>query len=48
MKFCPNCGYPLEGKNICTCGYNVDTNQIDEKIYEAYKKKGKDIYEKLY
>ena len=39
MKFCPNCGYPF-------CWYNVDTNQIDEKIYEVYKKKGKDIYKK--
>lgn len=37
MKFCPNCGFPLEEKKICNCGYNVDTNEVDEKTFEQYK-----------
>ena len=24
MKFCPNCGFLLDGKTICTFGYNVE------------------------
>ena len=38
MKFCPNCGFPLEGKNICTCGYNVKTGEVDNTINETYNK----------
>ena len=45
MKFCPNCGYPLEGKKICNCGYNVETNEVDEKVYEKYKENEKKLYE---
>lgn len=30
MKFCPNCGFPLYGKTICTCGYNVETGEINK------------------
>lgn len=45
MKYCPNCGYPLEDKKICNCGYNVETNEVDEKVYEEYKENEKKSYE---
>lgn len=46
MKFCPNCGNPLEGKEKCNCGYNTKTNEVDEKIYEEYKQIEKDNYKR--
>lgn len=45
MKFCPNCGSPLEGKTKCNCGYNVETNEVDEKEYEEFKNREKTLYE---
>ena len=47
MKFCPTCGFPLEGKKVCNCGYNVETNGIDiSQMNEEYNKKNKDNYER--
>lgn len=46
MKFCPNCGFLLEDKKICDCGYNVDTNEIDTQINYEYNKKIKENYER--
>ena len=45
MKFCPNCGFPLEGKTNCNCGYNVETWEVDKVINEDYKEKEKSLYE---
>ena len=38
MKFCPECGMPLEGKDKCSCGFIVSENRVekpvkDNKIY---------------
>lgn len=44
MKFCPNCGFPLDGKKICDCGYNVVTNEVDKKTYKEYKNVVEDNY----
>jgi len=46
MKFCPNCGFPLEGKKVCNCGYNIETNEVDTKMNEEYNKIIKDNYER--
>ena len=44
MKFCPNCGFQLEGKSICDCGYNTMTKEIDENRNKEYKKKEEENY----
>ena len=28
MKYCPNCGFPLNEKYICECGYNGVTREV--------------------
>lgn len=45
MKFCPNCGFPLEGKEKCDCGYDSTIGEVDEKIYKDYKNNEKSLYE---
>ncbi len=45
MKFCPNCGFPIEGKSKCNCGYDVETGEVDSKVFEDYKNKEKTLYE---
>ena len=30
MKFCPNCGSKRESENICMCGYNYETGEIEK------------------
>ena len=37
MKFCPNCGLPLDGKTKCECGYNVETNEVDKEMNQQYE-----------
>jgi len=46
MKFCPNCGFPLNNKKKCDCGYDVVSGEVDDKIYEKYNKKIKENYER--
>ena len=46
MKFCPNCGFPLNEKKICECGYNIETNEVDKEISEKYNQKPKENYER--
>lgn len=46
MKFCPNCGFLLEGKIKCSCGFNSEKNEVDEKNYEEWKRKEKSNYER--
>ena len=46
MKFCPNCGFPLEVKKVCNCGYNIETNEVDIKRNEEYNIIIKDNYER--
>ena len=41
MKFCPNCGYSLDNKKVCECGYNVETNEVDDKFNKMYKENEK-------
>ena len=38
MKFCHNCGFPLDGKTICTCGYNVETGEINKDVNDEYNR----------
>lgn len=35
MKFCPECGSVIEGKEMCECGYVVATGEVDKKVREA-------------
>ena len=43
MKFCPNCGFILEGKIKCDCGYDTLTGEVDEKTYKDFKTNQNDI-----
>ena len=45
MKFCPNCGALLEGKMVCDCGYNVETGEVDDRVFEEFKEKESARYE---
>lgn len=45
MKFCPNCGAVLNDKKKCECGYDVETGEVDEKVYEDFKNAMKANYE---
>ena len=45
MKFCPNCGMPLNDKVKCECGYDVESNTVDETIYATYIDDQKRLYE---
>lgn len=46
MKFCPNCGLPLDGKTKCECGYNVETNEVDKEMNQQYEDTIKGNYER--
>ena len=39
MKFCPECGSIIEGKEICECGYEVSTGMINEDIRKKHTEK---------
>ena len=45
MKFCSNWGSILEGKLKCSCGYNVETGEVDEEEYQSFKEREKSLYE---
>ncbi len=39
MKFCPECGSMMEGKEICECGYEVATGKVVEEIRKKHIEK---------
>ena len=42
MRFCPECGYEINGKDKCnTCGYNNKTKKFDKKINDEFNNKNK-------
>ncbi|MBR3898591.1 MAG: hypothetical protein IKJ43_04875 [Bacilli bacterium] len=45
MKFCPNCGMPIENKIKCQCGFDVILGEVDEEVFEKYKEKTNSLYE---
>jgi len=46
MKFCPNCGFPLEGKEKCECGYDVKTGEVDVEVSQQYNETIKGNYDR--
>ena len=45
MKYCPNCGMPLNDKIKCECGYDVETNTVDETYNQnSFHVDGKDNF----
>ncbi len=45
MKFCPECGSILDGKEKCQCGYDTLTGKIDESVYKEFKNNERPLYE---
>ena len=47
MKFCPECGAVIADKDICDCGYNKITGEVDQKKREEMEKQSKNSFLKF-